>query len=732
MQDMNLLDANCFCPGGRDKKIKYCCSDIQKELEQIDRMFKGKQYAACLSFLETLVEKHPDRACLRFIQSVVLREMGQYEKALAIVISWHEREPDNIRPRTELVRIYTLNGDFEKAIHSLIDTIERFELGSMMAETVEVAFVLAMTMIPARIVIPALPILRFLQSFPDSEIQQQAFGLYQQALSEDQNRILYKLFLPGADIPEDFPEKEKYQAAISFAYSGHWKKALAQMLDLESKADQFGQIYRDIAFLYFWLADIRKGTPYLEKYVHAPDTSEENAVEMLVVQWFMENRFWEDEVPYIQRVSWSIKESNTVLEQLLSNNRVVVLNVDSAKFKSENSPPPQKVFCLLDKPYHPDQSTKDQGELPPRLTTIFALFGKQTDRDARIEAMMIPVADLDIIEKFFRDLFNDNFGDRLIENEENISWTERNILPDFYQDAIQPSLSKERLAMEQSYLENIFIPQWIDNPLGLLNGKSPRDAAKDPSLRIPLLAAIERFCDYFQDEEVFDRFQQKLRSQLDLPQQEAIVFPADAESKDLLNRIDHIPVWRWRRIDFNSLPTSILCSILDTACVFGQDYASARIADVIVNRNDPLSVPVRNVCYQLLISDSIRKGDFQKAHEFLDLIYLETKKADLSDGLWNLLEIRIAIAEKKPDIVKNMIQHIVTHHRNELDVMEGLQRLMSQLGFFPGMGNSAKSPFADPNPPVEQNQKPVSGLWTPDRPEQSGDSTSESKLWTPD
>ncbi len=58
------FDSYDLCPGGHDKKIRFCCSDLVKELEQIQTFLNGEQTAAGLAFLDQLAPKYPNRACL--------------------------------------------------------------------------------------------------------------------------------------------------------------------------------------------------------------------------------------------------------------------------------------------------------------------------------------------------------------------------------------------------------------------------------------------------------------------------------------------------------------------------------------------------------------------------------------------------------------------------------------------------------------------------------------------
>ena len=58
------IDPYSPCPGGTGKKIKFCCSELMGDLEQIERLTEGQQYAAALAEVDRLTQLHPGRACL--------------------------------------------------------------------------------------------------------------------------------------------------------------------------------------------------------------------------------------------------------------------------------------------------------------------------------------------------------------------------------------------------------------------------------------------------------------------------------------------------------------------------------------------------------------------------------------------------------------------------------------------------------------------------------------------
>ena len=96
------LDSYSPCPGGRDKKIRFCCPDLLKDLQQLETSLANGQFAGVLAMIETLEKDHPNCACLASAKCLALRESGRFEEFLAAAESFRGAEPDN--PRAIAVR----------------------------------------------------------------------------------------------------------------------------------------------------------------------------------------------------------------------------------------------------------------------------------------------------------------------------------------------------------------------------------------------------------------------------------------------------------------------------------------------------------------------------------------------------------------------------------------------------------------------------------------------------
>ena len=89
------LDPYSPCPGGTGKKLKFCCSELIGDLEQLDRLTSGEQYAAGLEEVERLIKRYPGRACLMAYRTRLQLANKKFAEAAAGSKEFLEACPDN-------------------------------------------------------------------------------------------------------------------------------------------------------------------------------------------------------------------------------------------------------------------------------------------------------------------------------------------------------------------------------------------------------------------------------------------------------------------------------------------------------------------------------------------------------------------------------------------------------------------------------------------------------------
>ncbi|MBQ7029967.1 MAG: hypothetical protein IJN32_06960, partial [Thermoguttaceae bacterium] len=159
------IDLYSLCPGGRGKKIKFCCPDHVKDLEQIDAFLEGEQFAAGLAFVENLEKSRPDCACLTEAKCLFQRMIGLWEQAYETAVAFAAREPKNVVAHTELAISSALLDKPQEAVSALIDAIENVEGDQFPVAIVQAMLTVGVSFYENGRLYPAIAVAKQLQAF---------------------------------------------------------------------------------------------------------------------------------------------------------------------------------------------------------------------------------------------------------------------------------------------------------------------------------------------------------------------------------------------------------------------------------------------------------------------------------------------------------------------------------------------------------------------------------------
>ena len=154
-KDIMPFDPYAPCPGGRDKKIRFCCPNMLKELEQVVRLLESEQSAACLSYIETLEKTFPDCACLTKAKLHIYRAENRWEKVLPIAEQFYANEPDNGTAAAEYALALVVTGNPKLAISTIVDAFERSDTNGIQTSLLEGALKVATLLSYASVTMPA-------------------------------------------------------------------------------------------------------------------------------------------------------------------------------------------------------------------------------------------------------------------------------------------------------------------------------------------------------------------------------------------------------------------------------------------------------------------------------------------------------------------------------------------------------------------------------------------------
>jgi tetratricopeptide (TPR) repeat protein len=708
------LDAYSFCPGGTGKKIKFCCPDFLPELQKIDRMLDGEQYMACLQHIEHLREQsaNRDRPCLLAQETYLLRLSEQHDAAKKLALEFLEKHPTNQTALAECCIAQAGDGDLKKAL-SILHRGFREANGSVTWRLYEAAKFLVVALLNDNKIIAARELLQFLSQLGDKD--QSFVRLVVEFYESPDVPLLLKDggLLPTA--PADVPWQQRYNDAIACAHRGDWETALSTLTTLSKEVPNSPVVWKALARARGAMGDNEGCIAALRKDV-AVDSSLEETVESEARAMLLSENPLGDLLDMMQ-VGWTVKDAEKLHEALLSESKLRPVPFNPAALATEDSPPPKAVFMVLDRPLL-DSADEVTFENMPCFLGQLLLFGKQTDRDARLELVGLVASELPVAKTMIAALGGEWLDPQTKEEViGHVSASEDLLKPQWRPPQALPIEKLKEFLI--AYHRQALLQRWPNMKLGCLDGKTPREALAEGVYKVRVLAAILVF------EEIAEslrcRFDfNELRTKLGLP----VLGPIDSESVNPLTQ----PMSRLSRL----LPEKLNDEQLKWAFRMASGYrihkAIRIFGEELIRRPSYAGKPEMVEAYSRLAEE---EENFDRALEYVEAGRQALEKIGSSHVTFDFQELHLRYARRDPENILRLIQHIDRVHGNEPEVSQMLTQTLIQFGMLRPDGTPA-FPMRGAAPeemPVEPAAEPGK-LWTPDSV--ASDTGGGSKLWTPD
>ena len=266
-------------------------------------------------------------------------------------------------------------------------------------------------------------------------------------------------------------------------------------------------------------------------------------------------------------LSYPIGDAEEVRAAIAASPRALPIPPNRLPAASEDSPPPKAAFLLIDR--SPMKSGQDATvEQVPRALAHVLLYGRETDRTARVEALVVSPRRAEAVQALLADLVAELHGATPTTRPiGRISASRQLLRRDWHlPDDLSPEQS---LHLADQFTTHILLHQWPAAPLGLFDGKSPREAGADPANRIKLMAAI-LLMEYWTEQtgETFDF--NLLRSEVGLPALE----PIDPQGIN----VELLPLGRLSRVEVEKLDDETLLRVYRRAMGFRASAALEKLA----------------------------------------------------------------------------------------------------------------------------------------------------------
>jgi hypothetical protein len=750
------IDPYSPCPGGTGKKIKFCCSELVGDLEQIDRLTEGQQYAAALAEVDRLTQRYPGRACLMAHRTRLQLATKQFPAAATGSAAFLEACPENpvalgLTAVTEAIvgRMQEAMSLFDKARDNALTQAREAGSGEVPRDLVRTA----QTLVQAAA-----------QTGHPGCAQGIVEWMIDAAVGTDEERQILASIVGSGGVPPalrtkvsfetapaDSPYRFEFEAALKAAADWRLSKALSTFRSLKPVAGESPELFANTAILCEMLGRPYEASEAWLAVAKLRESTPDDAVEATGRAIAMETEADPDRSPVVTITSIiaplpssSGEAAGGGLElledKLRHDGRFDVSTFDRSAWVSRGAAPPHSVWRVYAPASAgaPHSAGPSDSKQPDRLLASLMIFGRQTDREpeAVLQGFEPDVAEAKPeVERLLGCTFAPpvDTGRGRLPTTSPTAWlqnTQFRVNPaEISKEPVAadgPSMVDRLLARQRQAIWDRFLAIWPDTPLPELLGKTPRQAAaetgKEPARRLEAIISEGEAASRQPDASAAWT---AVRGKLGLPT------PAAIRSAQPL---EEVPPLRWHRVVLDGLPLDQLRVLFLTSLDAGFDLAATRAAQAIVARPDA-SPEDRWEAYGLL------EDRAETSLEKLDIIgklreLAKTLKAN--DGMIDVAELRVRLSRADEAGIMRLLNHLQREHSRDQKVIAALAEVLGEAGVdlsalaaqsaaagqMPGGG--AGLPIGGGQPPAADSGR----IWTPGG-DQGGAAGEKKSLWTP-
>ena len=723
------------CPCGSGKKIKFCCKDLAREIDGLMKKIEGKQIASARAQLEQLLAEQPDRECWLAIKATLQLQSDDLEGTQATLDHFLKVNPKNsialavqamVKASTppseqdqDESKAGTLSEEAKEAIEALQSSLENCG-DSLPVQIYDAVGAVGQRLMLEGHVLGAREHFVFQAALSPDE-SAEAVSAVMQIDGAAEIPLLLKQDLLLDPPPEgDTPWKEKYERVFEFGQKGQWGNALALTREILGQHPDEPFMRRAQGVLACRLGNTMEAVEGWRGFAQAAGTEHDAAVKAEALAQVLAPLPADNLVDMIE-VTYEVKDADAALERLQSDERCLSLGVDFSQM-SGDGPPPKGGFAILDREMPESVSEDVAVDELPQVVTQALLYGKETDRPARILYSTYRGEHADEAVSLMGEILGEKLADPV--EEKTLGQVPASGLQTRFQTQLpQKTAPATRSKILRRVRTHILINRWTKAASSLLDGKTPEEASQDDSLRIPLEAAIV----------VMETTDSERESDSDfMALREALKLPAPAAPG--VENLRRVPLLDLLRVDAKALDDDHLRgafvfamqkSIRMLIVRFGREVLSRESFQGGFKRDDVLGVLARYV---------------EDPDEALDLVH-EAQKAAVKRGEspanWKLTELGMRLSRQEATEFQALLGNIQTNHIKEPGVQQKLIQLLARFGLIRPTGGQPPAGAAAPaQPPAvgvpttgpDISAPPISS----EQPASGGESgEGKSKLWLP-
>ncbi len=717
------VDLYATCPCGNGKKIKFCkCKESLPELDRVMTMLGGGQVVPALDRINRVLEEHPDAAWALAIKGRVLLDLREYDSLAENAERFVRLQPNNPLALTQRAASQVFRNQIADATDSILEALT--ESGRQVDSFVlEIVSVLAYALANTGQFFSARAYATLALSAEGFEGVRTAAGVLQELNTSPAVNHLLKALPQTRPRPEHADWAERFDEALGLLRSNQIVLAETKFASLARAYPNEPAILSGLLSCAIWRANGAAQAECLLKLSRCEQLDPIERSKLLAISWLVEPEMSQLAVE-LQSLKTEIQDVPQVEMALQSHPLFSALPERMLRGFTvrEDDVPPRSAFQLLDREI-PAEDAELTAEALPEALSIVLVYGKQTDRAARLE--------LPSVVPTFLGQVRETLGAALGE----LPWTEEVAFPAMFISACEPRAAMLNRKVTRQEIEPLlrefrgprFAQRLVAQPLPALGQRSLQDAASDESLQLERSAVIrvlENTEHLSEDPALLDSVRQQAGVE-PLP-------PISVRTSDDLEEIENADL---ARVDCSGLDAEGLSYLLQRAQLLQASSVLRRAAQEILGRDESQIDPqLKASAYLGLIELT------DSAEEALQMVaeakvFFEKSQLDMAELLLMELPQRAKAADTQG--FQEVIRTLTTQYRNREDVMAALQQLLVSMGLINPDGSPRMDmPRGGAAEPAAAPQS--SGIWTPgSSAASSSPAASESaasggsKLWVP-
>ena len=659
------IDSYQQCPCQSGKKIKFCCGkDLVSDLNSVLSKERAGQSVAALEQLDRTIDRVGPRECLLTIQTHILISHGEIEKAKQANQTLLENHPGHITGMQHSALIELAEARTEQAIAKLQDAMDSITGNELPISLANAFRSLGIGLLNDGQLIAGRAHLEFaseLKGGQDEELQRMIYDTFGFKGLPTVLKRSFKIAKPPA---EEVEWHKKYVNVSRALARGQFRKALKFLQKIDLNFPDQSIVVEAIAIVSGYLGMGGSLPEKFRRISKLPDTSSWEAIEAELLAQAIDNT---PAVPEqtVLRKSFQLSDISEATELAASSDQFVSLPPDERDPFGEG-PAPKQSYAILNKP-----SVKSPDDLTiqcvPNVLAEVKLYGKQTDRDARLELI---VSD-DQCKTDSMAILQDVFGQRLQGDGEesdlgNVSVIDRVFRVDWH---LPQGTGREKFDSLMELYFPTMLEKYKELPFHCLDGKTIVEAAKVEDYQVNVQALLVQLQTMLADRKGGKAASEKFIGEIgvDLPG------PIDPSTVDV---VAEMPPFQMQFLDLKKLSNEDLFDVHRSSMVLRMPSELLRTVDEMLGRED----------FDLMPRDLMLSMKAQATHDndaalaCLEEARTEAKKQGKPIGQFLLQEFEMRLERGLTEKLPSLLHTLRTNHLEEPGIEAGLAEILHGYG----------------------------------------------------